>query len=25
MRVIQRFTAADIQLRSPPLPVQVAA
>jgi hypothetical protein len=25
MRVIQRFTPADIQLRSPPLPVQVAA
>jgi hypothetical protein len=25
MRVIQRFTAADIQLRSPPRPVQVAA
>jgi len=25
MRVIQRFTAADILLRSPPLPVQVAA
>jgi Putative transposase/Transposase zinc-binding domain len=25
MRVIQRFTAADIQLRSPPLPVKVAA
>ncbi len=25
MRVIQRFTAADIQLRSPPLPVQAAA
>jgi len=25
MRVIQRFTPADIQLRSPPLPVQAAA